>query len=182
MTVAPLLRFNIQPVPKHDGVWVSDAGQVYRRDRSFVSCLTPRKATLGKNGYLSVNLKRKAGFVPEYVHRLVAAAFLMKRDGERYIRHLDGVRTNNQLANLRWGTAQQNADDRWAHGTMIYGENSPGAKVTESDIVEMRRMRREGATTIEIGRRFGINRRHAGDILAGRKWKWLKDAEIQGHP
>jgi hypothetical protein len=52
------------------------------------------------------------------VHHLVLRAFVGERPvtierGE--IRHLDGNKTNNVLANLCYGTIKENADDRKRH-------------------------------------------------------------------
>ncbi|MCM3521739.1 HNH endonuclease [Curtobacterium sp. P97] len=51
----------------------------------------------------------------ERAHRLVAQAFVAPYFGD-LVRHLDGDQTNNSAANLAWGTAQDNTDDRKRHG------------------------------------------------------------------
>lgn len=71
---------------------------------------------------------------------------------------------------LKWSAPRENSLDRWAHGTMHYGESVPGAKLT-----------REKALLIfhatefptAIARRFGVSRRTVTDIKLGKSWSWL---------
>jgi len=48
-----------------------------------------------------------------FVHRLVLLAFIGPSDLQ--VRHLDGNPTNNNLSNLLYGTAKENAEDREFH-------------------------------------------------------------------
>ncbi len=75
-----------------------------------------------KYGYLlvrfSIDGKRKA----HLVHRLVADLYLPPRPTPKHeIRHLDGNKENNDVFNLAWGTAKDNADDREKHGMTSRG-------------------------------------------------------------
>ena len=70
------------------------------------------KQRVNKNGYAQVNLTQRIGRrkpVTVLIHRLVALAFLEqpatvpgKGRGCSRIRHLDGCKTNNVVANLKW--------------------------------------------------------------------------------
>lgn len=74
-------------------------------------------------GYRHYALQRDGGTVTRLAHSLVAAAFIGPRPpvppGEARIevRHMDGNRTNNHAANLRYGTSRQNTLDSIEHGT-----------------------------------------------------------------
>jgi len=51
------------------------------------------------------------------VHALVCAAFHgPKPSPELWVRHLNGISTDNRAENLRWGTAAENAQDTIRHG------------------------------------------------------------------
>jgi 5-methylcytosine-specific restriction endonuclease McrA len=47
------------------------------------------------------------------------------------------------------------------------------AKLTEEDVVEVRKRIAAGETLTSIARLFKIDRRSVGDILHGRSWQWL---------
>ena len=50
-------------------------------------------------------------FTKQYhVHKLVAETFLVKVDGKNYIDHINGIKTDNRIDNLRWCTPKENAN------------------------------------------------------------------------
>jgi len=95
---------------------VSDLGRVRsnwadvpRRNlphRVRIEKVTFLRAHVHTTGYLRVSLGREKQC---YLHRLVAQAFLPNPELLPQVDHIDGDRQNNQLLNLRWVTAQQNA-------------------------------------------------------------------------
>lgn len=71
----------------------------------------------GSRGYLRVNLtpldsKRPRTF---RVHRLILEAFVGPCPEGMECRHLNGDKADNRLANLSWGTRQENMDDKRKH-------------------------------------------------------------------
>lgn len=76
---------------------------------------------------------------------------------------------------LRWATASENAADRIQHGTSNRGSQSPHAKLTEADVLEMRKLRKETKITYrELGERYGVSTSAAGHAVSGVWWKWLE--------
>ena len=111
----------------YDGLYeVSDLGRVRSLDRVVVSSAgwsTFKKGTVLKpidngHGYKHISLWKHGSVRREYIHRLVAIAFLGDPPSPEYqVAHGDGVRGNNALVNLRWATPEENASDRVLHGT-----------------------------------------------------------------
>lgn len=65
--------------------------------------LSPRP--LPRTGHMQVNILNDDGKpTMEYVHRLVALAFIKKRPGKEIILHKDDNPSNNNVDNLMWGT------------------------------------------------------------------------------
>ena len=62
------------------------------------------KQKLDKDNYLSVNISMGGRNNTRYflVHRLVAEAFISNPENKRYVIHLDGNPTNNEVSNLEW--------------------------------------------------------------------------------
>lgn len=89
---------------------VSDSGSVLG-PRGFL------KPCVSGAGYLYVSIRRP-GVVAGgrvFIHKLVAEEFLGPCPVDQEVRHLDGTRTNNQIANLCYGTRAENIADRVRH-------------------------------------------------------------------
>lgn len=67
-----------------------------------------RKLVPIKNGYITVILRKDGKSHCEYVHRLVAEAFIPNPDAFPVVNHLDRDKTNNRVDNLEWCTAKHN--------------------------------------------------------------------------
>jgi mevalonate kinase len=59
-------------------------------------------------GYMYIGITKDRKQKKYAVHRLVAMAFLNKKDNENYINHLDNNKTNNRVDNLEWCTQSHN--------------------------------------------------------------------------
>ena len=98
---------------------VSDQGQVWslHRQRLLVGVLSRR-------GYLVVSGGRlKKASV--YVHRLVLEAFVGPMPAGGVTRHLNGIKADNRLENLTYGTHSENAAD-----TLRLGMNTHANKAS----------------------------------------------------
>jgi hypothetical protein len=108
-------------IPDYSGYIVSDVGNVmvlpkfpkneYGKVKGETKgrpghLLSPRPTF---HGHMQVCLINDAGESKmEYVHRLVAIAFLKNKKGLNVICHLDDNPSNNVLSNLQWGTQKIN--------------------------------------------------------------------------
>ena len=67
------------------------------------------KTRINKHGYVCINLGRKRkGFK---VHRLVAIAFIPNPDNKPCVDHINTIKTDNRVENLRWVTHEENANN-----------------------------------------------------------------------
>jgi hypothetical protein len=70
--------------------------------------LSPRP--LPTQGHLQVGIINDNGKkIMEYVHRLVALAWIKKRPGKELVLHKDDNPNNNSVSNLKWGTHYMNS-------------------------------------------------------------------------
>lgn len=74
---------------------------------------------------------------------------------------------------LRLGTAQDNAYDTIAVNHQRKGEGVGTSKLTEQQVLEIRRLREEGMTQIAIAKRFNVNQTLVGFIVRRVRWKHI---------
>lgn len=131
------------------------------------------KQTVDSYGYRLVSLCDSVSGRPTKVakvHRLVLLAFI--GPSELMGCHGDGDKANNTLDNLRYGTAQDNADDRELHGVKVGapGSRNGMSKLTESGVMEIKRLLKTGLSCPKAAAVFGVNAETIRKIKVGLTW------------
>jgi len=68
------------------------------------------------------------------------------------------------------GTPADNARDMVEKGRSLSGERNPKAKLTAFQVNEIRQLKKGGAGTTELARRFGVDRTTIQQIMRGATW------------
>ena len=159
---------NWRDVPGFEGRYmVSDQGRVRSLLSGKMLALAP-----DRGGYLLVCLVTSPGkHKTAKVHHLVLSAFVGPKPPGHIARHRDGVRTRNVLSNLAWGTAQENADDRRAHGKTYVGLDNPNVKLTPKDVRFIREFPRYRGAGPKLAAQFGVKIAAISKIWTGRSWR-----------
>ncbi len=85
--------------------------------------------------------------------------------------HLGCVNPNH----LRWATPKENTKEKYDHGTILYGERSPVAKLSDEQVAEIRH--RHGAESAkDLAKEFGVCRGHIFDLVSG-KYRYQPDCD-----
>ena len=143
-------------IPGWEGLYlVSSLGNIKALEKSYIICNTATVTVPEKilkphydRGYLNIELNHN-GFSKSYpVHRLVAMAFIPNPEGKPNIDHIDCVRDNNKVSNLRWVTQKENLANPITRAKMasveritgpnhpLFEENSPDSKpLTQYDLL-----------------------------------------------
>ena len=87
-----------------------------------------RNITTGKNlngwiekkGYMRVGLYNNGKKTNKYIHRLVAEAFIENPNNSEQVDHINGIKTDNKVENLRWVTSSQNNFNKRTIGNRVY--------------------------------------------------------------
>jgi len=133
----------------------------------------------GDHGHVLMTLRKDAKAHYVGLHVLVLIAFVGPRPPGMECRHLNGNAGDNRLDNLKWGTRSENRKDAIAHGTMPQmgkGEKHASAKLKNSQVLEIKKMLKEGKSTGRaIAKMFGVSEITISDIKRGRRWGHLKE-------
>lgn len=145
---------------------------VYRELRQF----DRRKGRRKGAGYLSVHLRGNGHSSAKTVHSIVLAAFVGPRPLGSEARHLNGIRTDNHIANLQWSTHRENESDKEKHGTRLREEAHPRSILTRDDVLEIRKRLASGEGPTSIARSFGVTKTSIIHIKTGRNWRTVQGA------
>jgi hypothetical protein len=168
-----------RPIAGFEGIYaVSSLGRV----RSM-----PRKSATGSNlqgrfigrtepdGRNRVTLYKGKKLNHRSVSVLVAAAFLGPALGRQVI-HNDGNVSNDELSNLRYGTPRELAENKLRNGQISAGSLHHWSKLTEADVVKIRRLIAAGNTQASIARDFDIAESTVSYLAAGKTWQSVPKA------
>ena len=166
-----------KPIEGYEGVYeVSNLGRVRSLTRIDSRGRLREGVVLkpcydSRRNYLHVNLRGK----PCNIHRLVAKTFISNPHDYAEINHKDEDKTNNCVENLEWCTHKYN-NNYGSKPTKSRGINNPQSKLTESDIIEIRKLYKPhnkcyGAKA--LAQRFGVSYHHIYHIVRNDKWGWL---------
>ena len=61
-----------------------------------------------KGGYMRIELSKNGKPKQLFVHRLLANAFIPNPENKKCVDHINGIRDDNRLENLRWVTHKEN--------------------------------------------------------------------------
>jgi len=165
------------PVRGYEGLYmVSNHGGVIslpRRTRGGMRGGRPLKLVLG-SGYFGVSLCKDGRVQQCTVHVLVLEAFDQPRPAGCLALHGPGGLLDNRWPeNLQWGTPAENCADRLRDGTHQRGEKMYAHKLTEIQVIEIRKRYAAGETRRVLADEFGVSQSAITGCVKRRTWAWL---------
>lgn len=128
-------------------------------------------------GYRHVSLICGGKGKTKFIHRLVLEVFCgPPHSTSHQACHNNGLRDDNRLTNLRWGTAKENAADREIHGTQRFGTTQRCAKLDEDTVIDMRNQYRNGKSTYAMARDMKLSTNTVWSAVVGKTWKHVEGA------
>lgn len=117
-----------RPVVGYEGLYeVSDWGNVRNRYSKVL------KAGNNGNGYCYVCLCKNGSKNNNYVHRLVAEAFIPNPDNLPEVNHIDENKSNNAYCNLEWCDRKYNLEYSSVHEKVTETKRKPVYQYTLDD-------------------------------------------------
>lgn len=91
----------------YEGLYrISNMGKVFSCVKNII-----KKPDLSRAGYHSIYLCSKGKNKHCYIHRLVAQHFLPNPKSKEQVDHINTIRTDNRVENLRWVTVTENINN-----------------------------------------------------------------------
>ena len=164
-------------IKNHPGYQVSNTGKIrsYHNNRyGVIDKPHYLKTDYNASGYERGCLGSKNR---EFVHRLVASAFIPNINDEPVVRHLDDNRKNNNYKNLAWGSQSENIKDCISHGRFnsnIKKAKEAALKMQRKSVVAISLDNDESKTfssLSEAAEILNLNRGNISNVLSGRQHK-----------
>lgn len=150
------------------------------------------KQNLRKDGYLEIGLTKNKIRKTFIVHRLVAKTFIENIDNKKEVNHIDGIKTNNNVANLEWVTSSENQRHAILNGLQVFtekhrisaiengrknGKKNKGKlkiekrKTNESQDLEIVEKFKNGVSCLKLALEYNVSKATILNIKNNRKYK-----------
>jgi hypothetical protein len=160
------------PITGFSGLYeVSNLGRV-RNAKGFIK--TP--STKQRGGYKLMGLTKNGRSRAYSLHRLVASAFLGGCPDGYECCHLNGDPSDNRASNLRYVSRKENHSHKHLHGTAQIGERHNMAKLTEADVLNLRKHIRTYAEVRAMARVLQLSDYAVFAAVTGKTWQHLPHA------
>ncbi len=163
-------------IPGLQGYMIDEGGSVWSLKAGMGNRWTEPhliKQWVDKRGYVHVTLRPDGEKKRFSVHALMMLAFVGERPEGFTVSHLDGNPTNNNIGNLEYASHVDNVNERWRHGTMIYGKSSHLSKISDKTASEIWNAIQSGSKNKEIVEKFGVSESYPAAMRAGRMRKHI---------
>lgn len=144
-----------------------------------------------KKGYQCTDIKYKGKTKHYLIHRLIATAFIPNPDNKPYIDHINTIKDDNRIENLRWVTSQENNNNPLTrkhlseamkiYGSMLgkKGKLCPNSKIVlELNKEDNDKIDKLWYSTMDIERETNIPNQIISNICKGKR-KQLPDYRFQ---
>ncbi|MFQ5769055.1 MAG: HNH endonuclease signature motif containing protein [bacterium] len=181
--------YKIKEIPNFPGYWADIDGNIWsskkrvksqKSNKGWININKPIKKltyVMNTSGYLQVGLHKKGKFIVERIHRLILETFVGTCPQDMECCHGNGIRTDNRLENLRWGTRADNIRDAINHGNHYClkqkGEAHHNVKLNEFQIRVIRRYPKNYGTGKYLAKCFDVHLSTISNITLKKTWSHI---------
>jgi len=142
-------------------------GVVYAHSQEWIQMAINKLSA----GYVDVQLHKDGESFHRLVHRLVLLSFVGSPPKGYETFHINNVRSDNRLCNLKWASKTENQRHRKTFRTDSSGERHARSVVTNATAALIRKRFLEVGNRAKVAREFGISRFVASRIVAGKTYR-----------
>lgn len=125
----------------------------------------------GQYGYRAIPVYANRRGQKIYTHRTICELFNGPPEKGQQCRHLDGNKNNNAASNLKWGSPQENSNDRLLHGTSGAREKNSMSKLKNDQVAEIRKRVASGETQRSMCKIFNVSPMTISRVVRKETWK-----------
>ena len=134
----------------------------------------------------SKTINGKRVYTAFFIYKLVAEFFIPKTSEEQqHVIHLDYVRDNDSVSNLRWATYEEMMEHRKKSPHVIrsmqklleFNLNADGRKLTVTRVIHLKKLLKNPNQKTRIkmlAKQFGISEMQVNRIKRGENWGHIK--------
>ena len=86
--------------------------------------------------------------------------------------HINRIKTDNRIENLRWATPEQQREN--SVPAKLKGETNGSSKLTEAQVREIKEKSAQGIASRKIAKEYGVTKTLILYIRSGRLWSHVK--------
>lgn len=162
---------DMKDITGYEGLYkISEDGYVFSVRRNKIM-----KPSVDGWKYRQIYLS-KSGITTRFsLHRLIAKYFIPNPENKPNINHIDGDKGNNCISNLEWCTQSENIRHAFDNGLCkgLKGIDHPKNKLSELDVIEIRRISNLGLKQSIIANIFNVNQGTIYGIVNRLIWKHI---------
>lgn len=136
-------------IPGYEPYQVSNLGRVrnnkeLKTNRDATKRGKPLRTRLNRNGYEELKIRKDGKQIHMLVHRLVALAWIENPENKPEVDHIDTIRTNNCVNNLKWVNRIENRNNpktQTKHYNQMIKAREAQIKILEAEISELKKLR-----------------------------------------
>jgi len=135
------------------------------------------KQNADRDGYLLTGLRKPGVQISGKIHRLVAQAFIPNPLNLSEVNHIglypngkEGNKEDNRVVSLKWSTGKENMEHASANGLLARGETHKHSKLTENEVLEIRK---SILSHKELSVIYNTSRPNITRIINKQRWKHI---------
>ncbi len=167
--------YSMKEIPDFPGYFADRDGNIYSLRHKKDNNHYLLSGSINMYGYLQYGLYDERSKLHSIVgHKIILSVFVGPRPINMQIRHLNGIKIDNRLCNLCYGTRQENAQDAIKFGEMPRGEQHKNSKLSSKQVRYIKKSLKNGVKVKLLAEIMEVSDSTIRQIRANKIWKHIQ--------